>query len=537
MDLRIYVVFLLLALPAAAVLPQRFTRFSVEQGLSQSTVQAILQDRRGFIWFGTEEGLNRYDGYSFVVFKNDPTDAKSLPDNKVSTLHEDRQGRLWVGTWKGLSLFDYRAETFTAIPQIHKRVAGILEDTDDTLWGATEGEGLLVRGPADDTFHPYLHQPKDLNSLRYYNLSSVLRDHKGRLWIGSLDAGIDRVDEASRQFIHYQSDPRDERSLSSNEVWQLAEDGQGKIWIATYGGGLNTYDEKPVVFTSLRLFNEPAHLSAPLSTLNQVELSAKDKIFSIEFAALDYTFPRHNRYAYRLEGFSNQWIALDTKREVTFTNLDPGKYQFRVKACNNDGVWNQETAGLDIGIAPIWYQTIWFRSACAGAFALFLWALYQFRLRQLAREFNAGLEARVEERTRIARDLHDTLLQSFQAVLLKFHAVTYMIQDRPAEAQKTLETVIDQAGQAVSAGRDAVQGLRSSTVVSNDIARALTLLGEELAGNQTYGNCPEFHVNVGGTSRDLVPLLRDEAYRITSEALRNAFLHAEARRIEVEIHY
>lgn len=134
----IYVVFLLLALPAAAVLPQRFTRFSVEQGLSQSTVQAILQDRRGFIWFGTEEGLNRYDGYSFVVFKNDPRDAKSLPDNTISTLHEDRQGRLWVGTWKGLSLFDYRAETFTTIPQIHKRVAAILEDADGTLWVATE---------------------------------------------------------------------------------------------------------------------------------------------------------------------------------------------------------------------------------------------------------------------------------------------------------------------------------------------------------------------------------------------------------------
>src|SRR5262249_52378188 len=222
----IYVFFLLLAVPAAAVLPQRFTRFSVDQGLCQSTVQAILQDRRGFIWFGTEEGLNRYDGYSFVVFKNDPTDAKSLPDNKVSTLHEDRQGRLWVGTWKGLSIFDYRAETFTTIPQIHKRVADILEDADGTLWIATEGEGLWLRGPADNTFHPYLYQLKDPNSLRSRNLSSVLRDHNGRLWVGSLDAGIDRIDEASGQFIHYQADPRDQRSLSSSEVWRLTEDGQ-----------------------------------------------------------------------------------------------------------------------------------------------------------------------------------------------------------------------------------------------------------------------------------------------------------------------
>src|SRR5262249_7804050 len=205
----------------------------------------------------------------------------------------------------------------------------------------------------------------------------------------------------------------------------------------------------PVVFTSLRIFNEPAHLAAPLSTLNQVTLSAKDKIFSIEFAALDYTFPRHNRYAYRLEGFSNQWIALDTKREVTFTNLDPGKYQFRVKTCNNDGVWNQEAAGLHIDIAPSWYQTIWFRSACAAAFALFLWVLYQVRLRQVSRQFNIRLEARVSERTRIARELHDTLLQSFQGVLMKFHAVSYLIRNRPDEAEKTLEAVIDQARQAI----------------------------------------------------------------------------------------
>src|SRR5215831_1782102 len=161
----IYVFFLLLAVPAAAVLPQRFTRFSVDQGLSQSTVQAILQDRRGFIWFGTEEGLNCYDGYSFVVFKNDPTDPKSLPDSKISALHEDRQGRLWVGTWKGLSLFDYRAETFTAIPQIHNRIDAILEDANGTLWVATDGEGLWSEVPADGTFHQYMHQPKDPNSL------------------------------------------------------------------------------------------------------------------------------------------------------------------------------------------------------------------------------------------------------------------------------------------------------------------------------------------------------------------------------------
>jgi len=159
------------------------------------------------------------------------------------------------------------------------------------------------------------------------------------------------------------------------------------------------------------------------------------------------------------------------------------------------------------------------------------------RLRQVAHEFNMRLEERVGERTRIARDLHDTLLQSFQGVLLKFHSVTYTILDRPAEAQKTLEIVIEQARQAITEGRDAVQGLRSSALATSDIAQAISTFGEELATTSPGQNSPDFRVLVEGVPRDLAPLLRDEIYRITGEALRNAFRHAQAQRIEVEIRY
>src|SRR5260370_10202577 len=146
------------------------------------------------------------------------------------------------------------------------------------------------------------------------------------------------------------------------------------------------------------------------------------------------------------------------------------------------------------------------------------------------------LEERVNERTRIARDFHDTLLQSFQGVLMKFSAVTYMLPDH-TEAQKTLEKVIEQARQAVTEGRDAVQGLRSSTVVTNDLVNAITEFGEKLAADHTGQNCPELRVEVEGKSRDLAPLVRDEVHRIACEAMRNAFRHAEASRIEVEIQY
>lgn len=162
--------------------------------------------------------------------------------------------------------------------------------------------------------------------------------------------------------------------------------------------------------------------------------------------------------------------------------------------------------------------------------AFFGWAIAR-------RILELRLEERVSERTRIARDLHDTLLQSFQGVLMKFSAVTYQLPDRPEEARRTLETVIDQARRALIEGRDAVQGLRSSTTLTNDLAMAIRTFGEELAASHAGESRPVFRMKVEGAARDLFPLVRDEAHRIACEALRNAFTHAGAGSIEVEIHY
>jgi signal transduction histidine kinase len=155
----------------------------------------------------------------------------------------------------------------------------------------------------------------------------------------------------------------------------------------------------------------------------------------------------------------------------------------------------------------------------------------------VARMFNMRAEERVNERTRVARDLHDTLLQSFQGVLLKFHAVTYLLPDRPDEAQKNLEAVIEQARGAIIEGRDAVYGLRSSMICPSDLAQTISTLGEELATNHADQTSPDFRVHVEGAPRDLRPLLCDELYRVAGEAIRNAFKHAQASRIEVEIRY
>jgi signal transduction histidine kinase len=158
-------------------------------------------------------------------------------------------------------------------------------------------------------------------------------------------------------------------------------------------------------------------------------------------------------------------------------------------------------------------------------------------LRQLQHQFEMTLDARVSERTRIARDLHDTLLQSFHGLLLRFHIVSELLPERPVEAKEQLDRSIERAAEAITEGRDAVQGLRESTAEANDLARAVNAFGEELAADPGNHGAPIFRVTVEGESRDLHPILRDEVYRIAAEGLRNAFRHAQARQIEVEIRY
>jgi PAS domain S-box-containing protein len=255
---RIAVAFwLLLVLPihgSGAAAQARFTRIMTEQGLSQGTVQAIVQDHVGYLWFGTEEGLNRFDGYTFVVFKHNSRDPGSLPDDIVSALYEDRQQRLWVGTEHGLGLFDHRTETFTSIPAIADRVTSIIEGVDGTLWVAAQGGGLFLLKPGATAFVSYQPQPGNRDSLASFRLSSLLQDRKGRLWIGTRDAGLDLFEPIGEfgRFIHFRHNADDPTSLSHDDIWGLAEDPSGNIWVATYGGGVSVLDHRTGKFRHYR---------------------------------------------------------------------------------------------------------------------------------------------------------------------------------------------------------------------------------------------------------------------------------------------
>ena len=267
-------------------------------------------------------------------------------------------------------------------------------------------------------------------------------------------------------------------------------------------------------------------------------LSHDQNLFSFEFAALSYVDPQRNQYRYMLEPLDRSWNPVDPSRRIaTFTTLPAGHYTLRVQGSNNRGVWNEQGVTLRLEILPPWWGTTWFRSACAGVFLALLWAGYQLRVRQLHHQFDMTLDARVGERTRIARELHDTLLQSFHGLLLRFQTASYLLPERPAEAKQKLDGAIEYAAKAITEGRDAVQGLRSSTVEGNDLALAIRTLGDELATGATAHPPPAFRVGVEGHARHLRPIVRDEIYKIAAEALRNSFGHAQAGQVEVEIRY
>ena len=174
-----------------------------------------------------------------------------------------------------------------------------------------------------------------------------------------------------------------------------------------------------------------------------------------------------------------------------------------MQGSNSDGVWNETGVSLPILITPPWWRTNAFRAVCAGRLLALLWVAYQLRVRQLHHEFDMTLEARVGERTRIARELHDTLLQSFHGLLLRFQTASYLLPDRPTDAKEKLDAAIEQAAQAVTEGRDAVQGLRASTVERNDLAVAISTLGDELASDASAHPPPDLRVSQSRGRREI----------------------------------
>ena len=275
-----------------------------------------------------------------------------------------------------------------------------------------------------------------------------------------------------------------------------------------------------------------------LAPANGTVLTHNIKNIEIDYTALSLSIPERVLFRYKLEGMDTEWQEPGTRRQAFYNGLGPGRYKFHVIACNNDGVWNEEGAIFDFSVAPAWYQTIWFRLVCVAGFVLLLWTFYQLRLQQLQQQFNIKLEARVGERTRIARELHDTLLQSLHGLMFRFQAARNMLPGRPEQAMQAFDGAIARTEQAIAESREAIHDLRAEPVAQRDLAELLTAIAQELAvAKDANRNGPVFRVIVEGEQRRLSPIFQTEVYSIACELLRNAFQHANARRVEAEIRY
>jgi len=522
-------------------------RFVPVEGVPGGIVQSIVEDKAGDLWIATLGALSHVSSAKLL---------EQMPWSRVSPgkfgrpLVADRlNGGLWVGFFPdGVAHFDYgRIQASYEVAQGlgRGRVYRLRVDRDETLWASTDGGLSRVKDGRVVTLN-------SRNGLPCDSVQWSIEDEAGSLWL-AMPCGLVRValsevyawaagkKTSVNTAVFDHSDGVRLTVAPSSYNPQADRSPDGRIWFATKDG-VGLIDPRWIRSNAVP---PPVHIEQVKADGKTYDASRGLRLpplvrdVSISYTALCLTAPEKVRFRYKLEGQDSSWKEVINDRQAQYTNLAPRNYRFHLMACNDSGVWNEAGDSLDFSIDPAYFQTAWFRVSCVAAFFASLWALYWYRLHQIAHQFNARLEERVNERTRIARELHDTLLQSFHGLLMRFQAVQNLLPGRVADARAVLQAAVDDAAQAITEARDAVHDLRSSAVTENDLAKAIEAVGQELAVHEKDANgaAPAFSLEVEGTPQDLHPILRDEIYRIASEALRNVFHHARARRIEVEIRY
>ena len=538
-------------------------------------MRAIAQTSDGDLWFGGYSGLYRWRSGVLSHFK--------VEAPAVESIYQDREGTLWIGgsmEERPGGLYRFGEGKLDRIPGI-SGVHNIIGGRDGGFWVAAI-EGLFyVRG--GKAF--WYEQNRSLPG----HIRDIYQDSTGTLWLATYGGGLFRFRDGRLKAITTKD------GLPNNMLLSILDGGKGNLWVSSnqnivrlslkelndfadgrissilpvsYGvaegmrssecnggspGGWITRDGR-IWFPTLRgvvaidpgagtRFPPPVVLEEAWA--NQLMLARDGRTsappgnntFDFRFTALSFSAPEKLRFKYRLEPYDKDWVNAGTRRTAHYTNMPPGEYSFHVIAANSYGIWNNQGANLRFVLRPHFSRTNWFYALCAIGFLVLLWMAYQFRLRRLQRAFSMRLEERVEERTRIARELHDTLLQSFQGLMFSFQAARNLFPGRTEAAIRTLDVAIRKGDEAVAEGRDAIQNLRLGSAQSR-LEDLLTATGQELRDAQD-GNSHSavFQVTMEGQPRTLSPLLQDEIYRIAREVLRNAFQHACARRIEAAIQY
>jgi signal transduction histidine kinase/ligand-binding sensor domain-containing protein len=388
--------------------------------LSKNEVQTIYEDSKGVLWIGTYGGgLNRFNRQqnNFVSYKNNPNNSSSLSDNYVFSIYEDKKETLWIGTRKGLNQYDRQLDKFVPYhhesqnSHSHEKISVIYEGNNGVLWIGTIGDGLnkLQTGVPNVR---YQHEPQNPNSLSDNKISSIHEDATGILWIGTYGGGLNKFD--GETFTHY----KEEDGLANNTVYGILGDDQGYLWLSTnqglakfnpktktfrnydvsdglqsnefnanachksrdgelFFGGINGFNSfyplqvkdnpyiPPIAITGFKIFNQPvgfgedSPLQQPISETRAFTLFYHQSFFAFEFTALNFLQPEKNQYAYKLEGFDQDWNEIGTQRNTNYTYMPHGTYQFRVKGSNNDNVWNEVGTAIQITILPPPWKTWW----------------------------------------------------------------------------------------------------------------------------------------------------------------------------------
>ena len=385
-------------------------------GLSNNYVRCVIEDKSGQLWIGTHGGgidkLNKVSGKS-KIYKKVIGDDSSLSSDVVVSIYEDKKGQLWIATYGGgLCLFDQKTEKFTAFknnPADNKTISSnfihsIFEDVNGNLLIGTYGGGLNIFDQQKKSFSHYTEKDGLPNNI----INSIISDSNNNIWL-STNNGVCKLN------IH-----NDQKILTADSRSYNIQDGlQNKFnenssclgkggWLY-FGGsnGLNVFHPDsivdntvipPVVITRFYLFEKPARMDTLITSKHTLNLNYKQNFFSFEFAALNYLFPDKNRYAYMMENLNDEWTYSGTRRYATYTNIDPGEYIFRVKACNNDGVWNETGIAIKITIEPPIWKTKWFIALFALLITGLIFLYIRFRTNSLVKQ-NVLLEDKVNLRT------------------------------------------------------------------------------------------------------------------------------------------
>jgi signal transduction histidine kinase len=471
-------------------------RFQTPPEISKEAARVAFTDSQARVWFGFGSGrLALVEGNGIQIFSS----QNGLLVGGVNAVYGlDRN--IWVGGERGLAVFD-GSRFHTIVPadvDSFGGVSGIAQTENGDLW-MSEFRGVVHICAAE--------------------LQKTLMDHSYRVHYELFDLldGLPGEIQESRPFPTA-------IQANDNRLWFSTT--RGIVWLDPEDVSRNSLPP-PVSIRALTAGNQQYAASSNL------ELPARTTSIQISYIALSLSVPERNQFRYKLDGVED-WQDAGTRREAFYTNLRPGKYRFHVIASNNDGVWNEEGVVLEFSIAPAWYQTRLFLLACIVAGLFVVWVIYNLRVRQVARAISGRFNERLAERTRIARELHDTLLQTVQgSKLVADDALEKSNESVPVDVRQALERLSKWLGQATQEGRAALNSLRTSSEETGDLTERLRRATEECVLDRSMA----VKVSDIGDRRDMHPIARDEIYHIGYEAIRNACEHGAASELEITVTY